>query len=498
MRGLLWAAVAAAAVATASANQCYLEDADATCAICWQTTNDATRQMPCPDTVHTFWSKQLPTTMYTDTAYDVQYDLKLDHPAFAPINQEVTDKAGNVLGEYTVPHANIHSCPTSAGACTPFVANSPGLSTHTAAEKLLLDTYGDTMEFASAVELDPGEYTIIAHYRFFVAADPPTLCDDPTAGCLTKYDVAMGVRRTVLPLEPAIEAEAYVYAAVVGAALLVAFGSIYWAAREGKLDVDLILAALFREEVTLCTDLLFGLGDITAFSVSLFTAVWDDRDLQDIIPICVLFLITGWAASMFNAWLAFTQLTMLSKMHKDEKSYLEHLVEGYSKSAVDKVAGKGRQGRRKTPVARRVSFTLSLQIEADRKQNLMTNLAIARRELERKLGDVITIVAEAAPITALQCVVLIRGSNKVSIAVVITFLLAAVMVGAKLSALSTFSIVRKEHQKWADLLEAEYGELIKSESLKDLADLAEVPEEQQEPAQPVNVIGEGDDEIGTP
>lgn len=174
---------------------------------------------------------------------------------------------------------------------------------------------------------------------------------------------------------------------------------------------------------------------------------------QDIIPICVLFLITGWAASMFNAWLAFTQLTMLSKMHKDEKSYLEHLVEGYSKSAVDKVAGKGRQGRRKTPVARRVSFTLSLQIEvceaceresvlhheccerdeqasgthpvlramrvrragvqADRKQNLMTNLAIARRELERKLGDVITIVAEAAPITALQCVVLIRGSNKV-------------------------------------------------------------------------------------
>ena len=43
----------------------------------------------------------------------------------------------------------------------------------------------------------------------------------------------------------------------------------------------------------------------------------------------------------------------------------------------------------------------------------MTNLAIARRELQRKMGDLITIVAEAAPITALQCVVLIRGSNKV-------------------------------------------------------------------------------------
>ena len=39
-----------------------------------------------------------------------------------------------------------------------------------------------------------------------------------SAGCLTKYDVAMGVRRTVLPLEPTIEAEAYVYAGEPGPA----------------------------------------------------------------------------------------------------------------------------------------------------------------------------------------------------------------------------------------------------------------------------------------
>ena len=60
MRGLLWAAVAALALTTASANQCYLEDADATCAICWMTTNGATKQTPCPDTVHTQWAKEAP------------------------------------------------------------------------------------------------------------------------------------------------------------------------------------------------------------------------------------------------------------------------------------------------------------------------------------------------------------------------------------------------------------------------------------------------------
>ena len=108
--------------------------------------------------------------------------LKHSDPTLLHRNQEVKDKDGTSLGEFTVPHANIHSCPTSAGACTPFVANSPGLSTHTAAEKLVLDAHGDTMEFKSDVELTPGEYTIIAHYRFFVTANPPTLCEDPDAG----------------------------------------------------------------------------------------------------------------------------------------------------------------------------------------------------------------------------------------------------------------------------------------------------------------------------
>jgi len=80
--------------------------------------------------------------------------------------------------------------------------------------------------------------------------------------------------------------------------------------------------------------------------------------------------------------------------------------------------------------------------------------------------------------------------TQVSIAVVITFLLAAVMVGAKLSGLSTFSIVRKEYQKWADLMEEQYGELITAASMKDL-DIEE--EGQEELSQPVTVqVKDGD------
>jgi hypothetical protein len=43
-----------------------------------------------------------------------------------------------------------------------------------------------------------------------------------------------------------------------------------------------------------------------------------------------------------------------------------------------------------------------MEMQADKKQYLVTNLAIARREMHRKLGDIVTIVAEAAPLMALQ------------------------------------------------------------------------------------------------
>ena len=35
---------------------------------------------------------------------------------------------------HDIPHANIHSCHNKVGFCTPSVKNTPGLSTHTAAQ----------------------------------------------------------------------------------------------------------------------------------------------------------------------------------------------------------------------------------------------------------------------------------------------------------------------------------------------------------------------------
>merc|ERR1712070_800193 len=81
------------------------------------------------------------------------------------------------------PHVNIHSCVSSIGACTPFIKNTPGLSTHTGAVKRNItetSTAGRwTMEETIDVTLDKGSYMMIGHVRFFTSAG--------------KHDVAFGL-----------------------------------------------------------------------------------------------------------------------------------------------------------------------------------------------------------------------------------------------------------------------------------------------------------------
>ena len=75
-----------------------------------------------------------------------------------------------VQGFHDIPHANIHSCIASRGACTPFVANTPGLATHTAAQTANFSQTG-LVTFDTKVKLPKGQYKIIAHIRFFHRGD---------------------------------------------------------------------------------------------------------------------------------------------------------------------------------------------------------------------------------------------------------------------------------------------------------------------------------------
>jgi len=71
-----------------------------------------------------------------------------------------------------VPHANIHSCYRSVGFCSPFVGNTPGLATHSSALTGALTVSGsqEVAAFTTEIQLGPGQYTIIAHCRWYDTA----------------------------------------------------------------------------------------------------------------------------------------------------------------------------------------------------------------------------------------------------------------------------------------------------------------------------------------
>ena len=182
--------------------QCYLENANALCSVCWKTVYTASDDMTgvttmseCPMTITVAWDTPPPEEMFAGTSYPVEYSLKIDRA-----EHEVTLAAKKTT---TISHANIHSCIASRGACTPFVANSPGLATHTEERTGNFDEKG-LVAFTSDVELTAEVYTIIGHVRFYVPNDR-----DPTLPP-TKMDAASGISRTVMPEITEVSEDSYV------------------------------------------------------------------------------------------------------------------------------------------------------------------------------------------------------------------------------------------------------------------------------------------------
>ena len=155
--------------------------------ICWETntvTEVRTQLDACPDGLFIEFIKELPEIVYEGKTYESSFKLTVD-----PTKGYVVEKQANSADVLVdIPHANIHSCLAKIGFCTPFVGNTPGLSTHTTALNGDFASGGVTT-FTNEVSLTADGYTIIAHGRVFVA------------GGATKYDLAAAYRRIVFPPE---------------------------------------------------------------------------------------------------------------------------------------------------------------------------------------------------------------------------------------------------------------------------------------------------------
>ena len=180
--------------------RCYLdakggeEDEDTLCPVCWETPSSPEMRaqiVNCPPGFEFTWIEAPPKQLTSGgNDFDVSYRV------------HIGDRLGDLksIQGFEVSHANVHSCYASVEECTPSIAATPGLATHTPAQKDNVNFDGD-VEFTSEFpDLPPGEYTVIAHVRFFLDSEPGRESNGGTgADSLSQYDAAIGLRRTVSP-----------------------------------------------------------------------------------------------------------------------------------------------------------------------------------------------------------------------------------------------------------------------------------------------------------
>lgn len=129
------------------------------------------------------YTKPLPATFPALTEQFAVYTMTV---ALDNITSQTTSS-----GVVEISHGNLHACVSRIGFCTPFVANTPELSTHSPALTGNLSSVpGETHEeivFNSSVVYDEGTYTVIAHGRVY------------TNNNAYKYDIARAITVTVTP-----------------------------------------------------------------------------------------------------------------------------------------------------------------------------------------------------------------------------------------------------------------------------------------------------------
>lgn len=82
------------------------------------------RMAGCPNVTLKFLT-QPPNPMYAMQDYPTEYYFAINDPAYDIVQHAPNNATPEV--KWHIPHANIHSCVSSVGFCTPFVGNNSKL-----------------------------------------------------------------------------------------------------------------------------------------------------------------------------------------------------------------------------------------------------------------------------------------------------------------------------------------------------------------------------------
>jgi hypothetical protein len=186
------------------------------------------------------------------------------------------------------------------------------------------------------VRLTEEQYTIIAHVRFFTNNANASL---PAA----KWDVAIGVSRNVVQPVAEVSMDSWISTGVAGGCLLLVIVSLFMAVRSGKVDVDKILEAIYSTNVTLCADLLLGIGDTAAYTVGVFSIIMPDNRLVQILPAALFFTVLAWLGTIYNAYFDALQLYDIWMQQRNPEGFAHLLSRRLASRTVTNIRKSGRR-----------------------------------------------------------------------------------------------------------------------------------------------------------
>ncbi|GAB5036729.1 Hypothetical protein NocV09_04700210 [Nannochloropsis oceanica] len=176
---------------TVDYNRSHSYDIGGPAPICWKVVNGVMSRAPaCPAELILTFSDPPPNPLFSMRDYMSHFRATINGQALGLVS--LTSATTGLAHE--IYHANVHSCVATVGFCSPFISNTPGLSTHSPEKRLNLTPIPSKPGWSTAlipnvVRLDPGTYTIIAHIWLETRKNNDVI----------KWSVAQAVTREVLP-----------------------------------------------------------------------------------------------------------------------------------------------------------------------------------------------------------------------------------------------------------------------------------------------------------
>eukprot|EP00472_Partenskyella_glossopodia_P006903 CAMPEP_0197515572 /NCGR_PEP_ID=MMETSP1318-20131121/660_1 /TAXON_ID=552666 /ORGANISM="Partenskyella glossopodia, Strain RCC365" /LENGTH=580 /DNA_ID=CAMNT_0043063983 /DNA_START=254 /DNA_END=1996 /DNA_ORIENTATION=- len=434
---------------------------------------------PCPDTITVNFLNTPDGDLIEGESYDFDFDVRIEPGTYDIIPQYIEDR-----GKFEISHANVHSCVQSRGSCTPFVANTPGLATHSTAEasNLTTDGYAKFSAFVKLQRTSPSlsqePYVIIAHIRFTVAEVQSGMAlrtFDGCDNCTTTFDVAIGTRRTVVPNEGDISSIAYVVAGTAAAVVLVVVISIIWAVKKRKLNFESCLSAIFNEIVVIVCGILLDISSMAIFTVSFITVILAEPELIDLVPISVLIMIVGWVTTLFTVTKDCGHLWVLYLKHRNKTHFRNKVSAKFVRSRMAKdfsgmvasprpprnLNGNGggvlrtesgrRQGNENMSAAdiKEITNAITGNQEVGGDEKLLHLFEESARKWDKLTLNVLSLVLQAIPITVIQLYVLWFVSDT-RLVTIFSFLLSALGIGIMVSKIGNFTTYKRELKEVAE------------------------------------------------